>query len=268
MAASQALHRVEGQGWSRGLRTILRREIKKWWGTRRWLLQTLIWVLFLDGMVVLGLYVLPQLQDPSTGEPALPGEPLQTATEMIFALGMMALAIGVVILMQNVIIDEKQTGTIEWVLSKPLSRTAFIVAKLIANSLGVLVTMFLIPGTIAFALLWTYEPGGIPLTNFLAGQGIMLLHTFFYLTLVLMLGVLVNGRATVLAVALGTLFIGQMIPIASVVQFTPWVLFNVTPLVVQGQPLPTVVYAMLVSTAVWSVVFIAVAIWRFNKLEF
>jgi hypothetical protein len=51
------------------------------------------------------------------------------------------------------------------------------------------------------------------------------------------------------------------------VQFTPWKLGNVALLPVMGQPLPPVAVTMLASTVVWSLLFIVVAIWQFNRQE-
>ncbi len=59
-------------------------------------------------------------------------------------------AVGVVIIMQGVVVGEKKSGTAAWVLSKPVTRPAFILSKVIANSLGVLVTMVVLPGIVAY----------------------------------------------------------------------------------------------------------------------
>ncbi len=50
-------------------------------------------------------------------------------------------AVAVVIIMQGVLVGEKRDGTAAWVMSKPISRPAFILSKVLANSLGVLATM-------------------------------------------------------------------------------------------------------------------------------
>jgi hypothetical protein len=52
------------------------------------------------------------------------------------------------------------------------------------------------------------------------------------------------------------------------VQFTPWILGELVILPLMGVPLPPIAVTMLVSTAVWSLVFMGVAIWRFQRLEF
>jgi hypothetical protein len=83
-----------------------------------------------------------------------------------------------------------------------------------------------------------------------------------------MLGVLFSSRPPLLALALGSLLGGSLVPIAAIVQFTPWRLADLVILPMMGQSLPPVATTMLLSTALWSVVFVAVAIWQFNRQEF
>ena len=62
-------------------------------------------------------------------------------------------AVGVVIIMQDTIVGEKREGTASWVLSKPLTRLAFVLSKVIANSVGVMVTMIIVPFCISFTII-------------------------------------------------------------------------------------------------------------------
>ena len=61
---------------------------------------------------------------------------------MFFSLGGgLVIAIGVIILSQDLIIDEKQTGLAEWLLSKPVQRKAYVLAKLCASLVAVLMLL-------------------------------------------------------------------------------------------------------------------------------
>ena len=106
------------------------------------------------------------------------------------------------------------------------------------------------------------------LTQFLTSEAMVALNLLFYVALTLMLGVLFKSRGPLLAIALGSLLGGSLVPIAAIVQFTPWRLGDLVILPVLGMRLPPVAVTMLLSTAAWSVLFIAVAIWRFNRQEF
>ena len=119
-------------------------------------------------------------------------------------------AMGVVIIMQGVIIDEKKSGTAAWIASKPVSRTSFILSKLIANTAAILIVIYVVQGVLVylqFALLGSTPPLG-PYVFSLALLG---LHLLFYLTLTLMLGTLFNERGPVIGIPLAILFASQFL---------------------------------------------------------
>ena len=266
MTVSVNLQERRGNSWRRGLAPLLRREMVNWWGTRRWIVQTVIWVAVRAGLLAVGLYVLPAMAA-ADGATLSPAEGLEAGRQMFFGLGVLGLSIGAIVLLQDAIIEEKTTGTAEWVLSKPASRTAYVLAKLLPNLLGMAVTMILIPSLVGYAMLRSYGAEFTP-AGFLGSEGIVALHLLFYVMLTLMLGVLFSSRPPLLAVALGSLFGGSLLPVAAIVQFTPWRLADMVVLPVMAMPLPSIATTMMVSTAAWSVVFVAVAIWRFNRQEF
>jgi ABC-2 type transport system permease protein len=187
-----------------------------------------------------------------------------------FGLGGLALSIGIIILTQNEIIGEKQSGTAEWVLSKPVSRSAFLLSKLVANAVAVLVIMIVLQGTVAYGLLSAFDPGAVALPDFLTATGMLALHVFFYLGLTLMMGVIAEDRETVLGVSLGTLLVGMLARdfIGRLALFTPWLLSDLAGTVAVGEPLTAEMWLSSLSTVVWSLIFIAVAVWRFEKHEF
>ena len=72
---------------------------------------------------------------------------------VFFAVAGMALPIGAIIMGQEEVLDEKQSGTAAWILSKPVSRVAFILAKVTANAIGILIIMVLLEGALAYRLI-------------------------------------------------------------------------------------------------------------------
>ncbi|MCB9419811.1 MAG: ABC transporter permease subunit [Ardenticatenaceae bacterium] len=264
MNAELSWQKREGTHWVRGLAPLLGRENRKWWHGRRWIVQLLIWVGLLDGLLAFALYVLPQMAV-TKGVPIPPEEALGIGKQMFFGLGAIGLAIGAIVLLQDAIIEEKSTGTAEWVLSKPVSRSAYVLSKLLPNLLALPVVMLLVPGTIGYFLFRSFDGTAVPLGNFLISEGIVAVNLLFYITLTLLLGVLLNSRAPLLGIALGSLLGGSLVPIPEIIQFTPWKLGELVLLPVMGQALPLFVLTMLVSTVIWSIIFVAVAIWKFNN---
>lgn len=267
MTAEIRLQEVTGDRWWRGLQPLLHRENRKWWASRRWLAQLLIWTLLLNVPLFLTLYVLPNVAA-ADGTFISPAGALEYGQQFFFGLGMLALAIGAIVLLQDAIIEEKTLGTAEWILSKPASRAAYVLSKLLPNLLGMAVTMLLVPGLTGYLIFRTFDPEAMMLSGFLISGGMVALNLLFYVTLTLMLGVLFKKRGPLLGIALGSLLGGSLVPVAQIAQFTPWELSKLVLLPVMGMPLPPIATTMLVSTAVWSVVFTAVAIWQMSRLEF
>jgi ABC-2 type transport system permease protein len=267
MTADLRLQQITGASWRRGLRPLLHRESRKWRHGRFGLTQLIIWPALLNGLLAFALFVLPHLAS-ADAITITSAEAQEMGRQMFFGMGLMALSIGALVLLQDVIIEEKLSGTAEWILSKPLSRTAYVLAKLLPNMLGMAVTMLLIPGAIGYWLFNQAAPGMITIDRFLASWGMVALHLLFYVTLTVMLGVFFKSRTLLLGVALGTLFGGQVLPIGQLALYTPWPLFHMVLLPVMGRPIAPELYTVLVNTAVWSLIFIAVAIWQMNRLEF
>src|SRR5690606_26127170 len=158
---------VDEQGWRRGFANILRYEHSKWWRTRRWWINILIWLVLVNGIVLASLSA---TQEAVPGRPTTPVEAVILEGVMIFAVttGVFA-SIGAVIVMQGAIIDEKKSGTAAWIMSKPASRTAFIVAKLLANSIALLIIILGIQGAVAYLQFYQYTGSPLPLGPFLGG---------------------------------------------------------------------------------------------------
>jgi ABC-2 type transport system permease protein len=269
MTLTDDFERVEGSGWRLGFNNLFTKENRKWWASNRWWLQILIWLVILGGLVGLVLFVVPTLAG-LDGQPLGDQDPLMSALQGFFGVGGMALAIGITILMQDELVAEKQAGTAEWVLSKPASRSAFFLAKLFAHSLGMLVVMIAAPGAGVYALLVIYAGNAYPVVPFLSGMGMLALHTFFYLTLSLMLGVLASRRDLLLAVAmvilLGGSFMRNFLPTLALI--TPWFLPDVAGLVASDIPFPPEFLIPILATLIWSIIFIIIALKKFQRHEF
>ncbi len=263
MATEQSLIPVKGSGWLSGLRNMLRKENGRWVGTHQWLTQSLIWLTLVNGIVALVLYIgFTQAGAPTTTD----------ILQLFFMLLGSFTPFGVVILTQSDVVGERQSGTAEWVLSAPLSREAFLLSKLAANSAWIFATMVLLQG-VAFNLILAVF--GLPMVsalNMAAGLAVNCLHLLFWLTLTLMLGAAFHSRGPVLGIPIVILLLQNLLTqLASV--YAPW-LVPMLPqsLLLQGIQLaqgggvtslvPFAAFALL------SVVFTAVALWRFRREEF
>ena len=259
VAPAAALEPATERGWRRGLPNLLSAGHRAWWGTSTWWIQVLIWV----AVTAIPLAALLFSDADSSVAEAL----------TVFSIMAMFAAVAVSIIMQEEIVGEKKNGTAAWVLSKPVSRTAFVLAKLVPNAIGMLVTMVLVPGAVAYLLVAVAGEAVHPI-GFLAGLGIIGLNVLFFLTLTLMLGTLFQSAAPVIGIALGFAFGQQLLLMLPVLpSFLPWAL--VAPIgdntvsdasaLMVGQPMPEP-YAVVVA-AVACVVFVLVAIRQFERTE-
>jgi ABC-type transport system involved in multi-copper enzyme maturation permease subunit len=263
MSGNSELIMVSETGWRRGLNNLLDNEFAGWWKTKMWWVQCLIWTSvtgFMLASVIFG----------STNFDIGEGVMLYSIFAGLFP------AVGVVIIMQDALVGEKTQGTIAWILSKPVARPAIILSKVASNSLGVLVTMVLVPGLFVYTLLSVATKSVMDPVPFLAAWGVIFLSHLFYLTLTLMLGAFFNSRGPVIGIALGFLFLQQyLVALLPALRYLlPWTLViplnngtdAIVPALLLGEPVSS--FIPILGVAVECVLFVLVSLWRFNREEF
>jgi len=271
MSANSTFQAVNEQGWRRGFANLLRRENSTWWRTRRWWINSLIWLVVINGTL---LAMLSTSVEETSAMQRTPEQVMAEARTVFTVMAGIFGTIGVIIAMQGTIIDEKKSGTAAWILSKPASRPAFILAKLVANVFALFVVILLAQGAVAYLQLTLYKGSTLPLIPFVAGMALLGLHMLFYLTLTLMLGTLFHDRGPVIGIPIGVLF-GAMFLMGIMGQaayLTPWMIIpagssqGLTIEAMLGQSLTTT--TPIWATLVWIAIFVGVALWRFEREEF
>jgi ABC-2 type transport system permease protein len=181
----------------------------------------------------------------------------------------------VIVITQGAIISEKQSGTAAWVLSAPVSRSGFILSKLISNALGFLVTIVLLQGLTAYIQISLSESSLLPLGPYLINLGLLSLYLLFYLALTLMLGTFFNTRGPVQGIAIGVAIFSMWNMGEFFAGFIPWLpvvlpetLPTMVSALVQGESLPAIWPVPIIAISLYIVLFVALAIWRFNREEF
>jgi ABC-2 type transport system permease protein len=261
LAARQGLIPVRESARLGGLGNMLRKELGQWWGTRTWWVQTLIWVLILNGIstIVALTEVLP------------PEQRLVEVVQTFLPMAVGLVGIGTVITAQGAIVGEKQLGTAAWVMSKPASRSAFILAKIIAYAIGFWTTSIIIPSIIFFITVKALIPVPLALMPFLAGVGTAALSQLFYLTLTIMLGTFYNSRGPIAGIGIGFIMTGlllkSLIPFQVLIA-TPWPMPDVAGGLAAGAELPSIWPVPIAATAVLTLAMVALALWRFGREEF
>ena len=267
MTTEQTMKPVESAGMLSGFKNMLRKENDSWVGTRRWLTQSVIWLMFVNGIVTLVLYLNSSVQ---VG--AQPPMESLSAVQLFFTMLGSITPFGVIILTQSDVVGEKQSGTAEWVLSAPLSRESFLLSKLVVNSAWVFAIMVLLQGVAFNLILVAFGLPMVPALNMVAGLAINCLHLLFWLTLSLMLGASFQGRGPVLGIPMAFLILQDLV-MQLAARYAPW-LIPLLPksLMVQGLQLAQgdglASIVPVVAVALCSIMFTAAAVWRFRREEF
>lgn len=257
----QALRPLREHGARRGLANLLRKEAAAWTRTRLGLVQLLLWPALLLGLQAVPLVALRELFTAEFGSPA------DAALDMFLSIGALAPAAGAVILAHGVIIGERTLGTAAWVLSKPVARSAFVLAKLLVLAAGLLLCALAVPAAATFALQALERGAPLPVLPYLAAVGLLALHLLWYLALTLLLGTLTNARGAVLAVPLVSLVGGDVLigALPSLAEVGPWLLSRMAVVIATGGPLVTP--WPLLSSGIAVLTFVTLALWRFNREE-
>lgn len=275
MSANLELQKVNEWGRLRGFSNLLQKENGAWWGTRRWWINTLLWTVLLCGLTAIMLfmpneevYQATEAQIAQAG--GLVAYILTIGLNVFFEFGVSILAIWTVVLCQDSILGEKQNGVTEWLLSKPVVRCSYVLAKVAANAMPVLFLLVGLPSILVYGISSLRMGAPFPLAPFVSAVGIMAVHTLFYLSLTVMLGIIFNNRGPILGITLGSILGGGMLGgfIKPLFYVTPWMLPKVAWMTATGQALPAEIrMASLIATLLWSVIFIIVALAKFEKME-
>jgi len=273
MSSNSVFQTVDEHGWRVGFANLFRKENRDWWGTRSWLKRAIIWTAILIGILATVLFA-PMEGDTSL---LLLGGRSVLGLTIFFAVAGIALPIGVIIMGQEEVLDEKRSGTAAWVLSKPVSRIAFILAKVTANAIGILLIMVLLEGALAYGLIAAVTGRAFPVLPYLSALGVLYLNVMFYFLLALMFSAASNSRGAAIGIPMAILFGYQFfVSVAPwLLEVTPWGLTNAGSGGGLGNPVAVALalgqtFSMLpiIATLVWCALFVVVAVWRFNRDEF
>ncbi len=270
MDSTSALELVRARGWRSGLGNMFSRESRVWWGTRFGIWQVLIWLVTINGLMAIIISTATE----GLGEG---NDALFSTLEPFFGITAWFTSIGIIIIAQGAIVGEKRSGTAEWLLSGPVSRSAFLLGKMIPIGLGGLVTMIALPGLVSyleFTFLPTTSNAALPAAQFVAALGVVALQLMFYLALTVMLGTFFSSRGPVIGIAMAmflcSLFLPDLLDLAfdsdALINLTPWPLTDTATDIARGASVSSVV--PIIATAVWLAVLTAIGIWRFRREEF
>jgi ABC-type transport system involved in multi-copper enzyme maturation permease subunit len=265
MPGNETFTLVIERGWMRGMGNMLRSGLARWFKTRSWWVNSLIW-----GAVTVAVVGGLAFSRPEA-------TPLAAIIMIFTETAGLFPAIGVVITMQDALVGEKREGTAAWVLSKPVTRQAFLLSKVISNSLGVLVSMVVVPMIIGYILISIDQQTLLNPISFLVCMLLIFIIDFFFLSLTLMLGVLFNNRAPVIGIPLAVVFLQQnlisLIPplrffLPSTLTFPQEGTNSLAISILLHTPVQQEQWFVLGIVLLECVLFVGGSLWKFNRQEF
>lgn len=232
----------------------------------------------MTALVAFGLFANAQAPDFSVNSPeeqALMREfQVMDALNFLFTVGTIVLPVVAALFGQETFLEESNSGVAAWILSKPISRAAYVLAKAAAHSLSILATMLVFPGALTYLLFWLARLD-LAWWSISAAMGLIFLNLLFFLCLAILLGAVIHSRLAGLGIALalnfGCHFFLRYLPWSMYVM--PWGMIyenetGAPPQMVAlaiGQPLtnlPAVVF-----TVVWIVVLLNLTVWHLQREE-
>ncbi|MGB3681383.1 MAG: hypothetical protein WA990_02745 [Rubrobacteraceae bacterium] len=247
-----------------GFRNLIGKENGEWVTGPSLVAHGAIWMLIVALISVAVAFIRGEM------EPAYSPDDINGAGAlMFFVLGSVASVIAVVAKTQGTIIGEKQLGTAAWVLSKPASRRAFVLAKLAVHFRWLLTVTLLFPAVVFYVLMTAISTLPPPPLAFLGGFGILALGLLFYLSLSLLLGTVFESRGALAGCVFGFMVAGFMIAnyAAWMTAAFPWLFFQSGYYLVTQGYIPLYGVISIPATALWSVLFIFLALRRFGRAE-
>jgi ABC-2 type transport system permease protein len=256
MAMNEVFEVNDEPEWRRGFRNIVLTEIPSWFRTMKWWGQFL-WVFFMSNVILVFTFI---------------GGETEEALKLYNIFQGLYPVFGILMVMQSTMIGEKQSGTAAWILSKPVSRTGFILAKFVINALASTLFIIILPGIIGYLEITLIGGIEVSFLGFFLGNVALWLHMMFFLTMSLLVGTLFNTRRAVLIVGI-TFFVLEVFLIGML----PPELFVAT--LAFPDPNLSIAESLMIGAPIFSIwpiiiaiisciIFVFLAIWRFKKEEF
>ncbi len=177
-----------------GLGGLLRGELARWYW-RRILAHTVAWTLLVTGLL---WYVTTRANDSEW-----------RGFDLLIHIWWIALPLGSIAISQNAMIEERQGGTLSWVVSKPVSGPAFILSKIVSDLVGIALPAVVLQAAIAWWMLPALDPkAGLAIRQpdmgrYLIVVGVEFVIIVLFVTLSVCMGTIFRNRGPVAGIGLG-----------------------------------------------------------------
>jgi ABC-type transport system involved in multi-copper enzyme maturation permease subunit len=244
-----------------GFGALVRRELKEWRRARR------SWMVFIFSALFLTLASLNNwLISVLPGDVTEGAEPpvLDPLINLLSPVSTHVFVIAAIFAVIALITAERESGTLAWTASKPVSRSAIWMAKLVSASavMWILAAVLPLAATVAVVVVLY---GAVPVTTIVAVAIGMAMIIVLYVAVALAASTVVTSQAAVAAITLAVLWfapmLGAFLPDPTIM---PWAILDWSVRLGAGQP---VGFIAPISWAVTVVALTAVSLRRMERME-
>ena len=242
-----------------GFGGLLRKELTEWSRARR------TWVVFIISALFMTLGALNTWLQTVLPEEARDSEPVVADPLMILAqsVGAQIFAVVAIFAVMGIIVAERESGTLAWTASKPVSRSAIWLSKWAASTGVLWIAAGLIPiaATVALIVILYGSLPIAPILTMAVGTG---LSTLLFITVALAVSTVVTSQAAVAGIALGVMFLPQVLGLLVSPEFLPTSILQWTLMIAAGE---SVGFATLGTYVVTVGGFVAFSLYRMERME-
>jgi ABC-type transport system involved in multi-copper enzyme maturation permease subunit len=252
-----AVDRTNRLGRLPGFGGLVRKEITEWRRSRR------IWVVFLVSALFMIFSTLNSWLQANL--PADPGDPAFTSITdpmqiLVTAVSTQIFAVAAVFGVMGLLVAERESGTLAWTASKPVSRSAIWLSKYVVSTSMLWIAAGLLPvlATVAMVVPLYGEVPVLPVAIMAIATG---LSIALFVAVALVVSTLVTSQAAVAAVAIGVMFSPQLLGLVLPTQFLPTSILTWSLMAAAGEP------AGIVTPVAWAVTIAALVAYSLRQMR-
>jgi ABC-type transport system involved in multi-copper enzyme maturation permease subunit len=261
IVSSPATTGASSAGFLTGFGGLLRKELTEWRRGRR------TWIVFLISAAFMVLTALNTWLMANLPEEATEGAPapiLDPFMNLVTGVSSQIFVIAAIFAVMAIITAERESGTLAWTASKPVSRSAIWLSKFAASSAVLWVVAAILPlaATVALVLALYGPLPVVPVAILAIGMGMAIV---LYVAVALAASTFVSSQAAVAGIAIGFIFLPQLLGvIVPNMEFMPQSILQWSMLTAAGEA-PSLV--TVISWTLTVVALVAISMRRMERLE-
>lgn len=241
-----------------GFGGLLRKELTEWRRGRRTWVVLLVSALFMT-LSALNSWLQSVLPAEGTEEAAAPVfDPMMN---LVGAVSSQVFVIAAIFAVMALITSERESGTLAWTASKPVSRSAIWLSKFVVSSAVLWVVAAVVPlvATVGLVLALYGPLPVLPVVIFSIGMGMAIV---LYVAMALAASTVVTSQAAVAGIAIGFIFLPQFLGlVVPNMELLPQSILQWSLMTAVGEP------ASIVTPIAWAVTVVALVAFSVRRME-